>query len=271
MNKVEASGKARPRIGTVFVKAKVLSQQNVQRIYQAIEKRGGRSAASSAAEATAARPRRGAQRQGRGRTRVERRPAPKMDRQTLTFGIISLVVLVVAALAMGIMVIGQRSSGDVGVVTPSSQTGVTTSNTAAPADFKGALLGGGPAKPAEPQSSINEAAREQFRAEHLVAIQDARRDRGENFANALRRLASFKTQRAQYYEMFADLAQELETEIADIDRAMRDDMNVAFSEAQNLVGEGDQLEAVRVLEGIRDRVTEELKAVIDERKKDILQ
>ena len=47
-NKLEASGQARPRMGTVFVKAKLLGQQDVQRIYQAMQRRQGAVADSTA-------------------------------------------------------------------------------------------------------------------------------------------------------------------------------------------------------------------------------
>ena len=268
-NKVEASGKARPRIGSVFMKAKILSQQNVQRIYQAIEKRGISSAESSAAQATAGRPRgRGARQEPR---RVERRPRARVDPRTLTIGIISLVALVAASMAMGIMVIRQRAPGDE-VTTPSNHPQAGGSNTSTPAELKDDLLGGGTEAPAsDPEKPANDETREHFRVVHLVAIQDARRDRGENYANALNRLANFKEQRAEYYELFPDLAQEVETEIYAIDNAMREDVNAVLTEAENLVSQGEQDEAARVLEGIRDRVTEELKAVIDERKRKTFQ
>ena len=36
--KLESQGKPRPRIGAVFFKAKILSQQDIQRIYQTVQK-----------------------------------------------------------------------------------------------------------------------------------------------------------------------------------------------------------------------------------------
>lgn len=99
-NKQEKEAGRRPLIGAVFTKYKILQTQDVQRIYEALQKRTGR--AVGAQKAVERKPR-------RGKSKPRAAPPRKVDPKILWQGVGGIVVL--AAVLFGMVWILTRESG----------------------------------------------------------------------------------------------------------------------------------------------------------------
>ncbi len=164
----------RPMIGAVFEKYNLLQKQDVQRVYQAIQKRTGQAA--------------GAERvtqQARSRGVGSRKQAApgkargKVDQQTLVMGIGSIVV-VLGILGFMILKLMEPKAGTEAVVVPAP--GVVAGTT------------GAAAKP-EPRGPVD-APKERIGEVHLI-VSDQRALNTENPAAGLKKLLEEKTKLEQ--------------------------------------------------------------------------
>lgn len=268
-NKLEASGQARPRMGTVFVKAKLLGQQDVQRIYQAMQRRQG-----AVADSTATRTRL-AQKRGRGKrgtASARRSPessAPTRDRtrpgagprrvssRSMVFSILSLVAVFVMLGVIGLLLYYAGSSD--GTV---AQTEVEEKK---PEEKRVDLV--------VKSNAVDLDQLERIRNGVNQSILDARSFRGdERYGMALRRLTEFDTQNKSYLQRdsFQEFQQKLAREIEVIKGRIATEFDSALEKASQLAGDGNVQGAVSHLEMIKDRVDSEYVAKIDAEIKKIL-
>jgi hypothetical protein len=275
-DKLEASGKPRPRIGSVFLKANLLTQPNVQRLYQAVHKRAA--SQSIVLREPAARAKRGARRGAKAEAAYERESehAPRrraMNPQIVALGIGSGVVLLVAIIVMFVMVLKSTDRGQ--TARGAAPDLKTNSSVSTAQDLRKSLGGGAPAAGAAAKSPSDAAAnsetRRNFEAEHQNALRHARQARADGFLEPLQYLQRFKSNKAKEYGLFQDLASQLDEEIRLLDGDMVKEVDGAIQKAAEISSQGQKDDAKRMLEFIRDKVDDAQKARIDAKLREVLQ
>lgn len=170
----------RPMIGAVFEKYSLLQKQDVQRVYQAIQKRTGQ--AAGAERVTRQARLRGV---GSRKQAVPGKARGKVDQKTLVMGIGSIVV-VLGILGFMILKLMEPKAGTEPVVVPAPGVGAGATGSAAKPK---------PAAKPEPRGPVD-APKERIGEIHLI-VSDQRALNTENPAAGLKRLLEEKTKLEQ--------------------------------------------------------------------------
>ncbi len=265
--KVESQGKPRPRIGSVLVKANLLTLDNARRVYQAVEKRSvSKGAPVRGRGGPRGRAPRAERRQPAALPRAERpRRRRAMDPKTLWVGIVSGVVLLFAVMLMFVMVINANRA-ETGTQVSAGEDSTSARSLQDPNAFKKSLLGGDDSQGSTVQDIPPDSeTRRELEREHNRMVMDARSLRGDNFYRAIQMLTKFKEARKSRYAMFPDLRSTLDAEIADIEQEMKKELEKSLADAEELMNQGRKDEARTKLEAIRDKVDPDSKAIVNEK------
>ena len=263
--KLENEGKRRPSIGAIFVKTNLISQPNVQKLQQAVQKRqqvGGATAARGAG-------RRGGVRGGRrargDEPEARRRAMPKrggggrrrVSQGTAWLYIGSGVVFLVLIISMGYMLVraaqkGPGTGGDAATVTEPGDAGTSVPPpTVKPIE-----------KPVSRLMNRDSETFKDFMQVHRMALIDAGSNmRDDQYGPALSRLRRVRAAKDQYYEREPELRQKIEEQIGSYEKKIGEIVDAAIAEAQGLAKDGNKSEGESILSDLKQRLTGEEKYV----------
>lgn len=254
-NKVEASGQPRPRVGSVFVKAKLLGQQDAQRIYAALRKRQGQ-------VATAPRPntRRTARGESRGAGARERRlPASSGKQRVSPNGMmLSVGSLVGLVIMVGIMVVLIIKSG----AEPEPPKSVATDTSAAKEKAEKEAEA-----PEVAKMSVNPEVLQRLQNDLRQAVRDAQSlVRDDRYGMALNHLKTFDSRHDTYLskDPYEELRRNLSQEIGKIEERIGEEFDATVAEAREHVENGEPDKGVHLLERLRDLVDDETASKLNE-------
>jgi hypothetical protein len=258
-NKVESAGQPRPRVGTVFVKAKLLGQQDVRRIYEALQKRQGQAVGGGGAAVARADPHRRQRSADRKSPQRELRRSSsgqkRVSQTAMVFSVISLVALVIMVGVMGALFYASSSNKE--PVTPK------TASTPMEPETEGSIEKEAKVAAA---NAVNPEMLNRLKQELRQAIHDARSFvRDDRYGLALSRLKAFDSQNSTYLsrEPFLELRRSLTQEIGEIEEKIGKEFEDSLAAAREHFANGEPDRGVSVLQRFRDQVDGETQTKVD--------
>lgn len=260
--KMENDGKSRPKIGAVFVKAKVLSQAQVSQVQQALQKRNGTGARAGKARGAGARGGAAAARRGKRGGRAAREAAEprrasmprrggggrsRVSKEMVWLYIGSGVGVIILLIAMVLMLLhADQAAEDAELANQQKARAKEQEKTTSLLDATPGTSGA----PAAREVSRDSDFYKDFAARHQQAILDSGADfRDDRYGRALAGLQRFIDDNAASFDKWPDMREALENEMASIRQKVQDRLKETLDE----VAEAPRDEKLKALEAFKDR------------------